>query len=112
MIAIYDKYFGKLKKLEQHIEDIKKGDIQILIVTYENREEHSNKNKKYYIKSNDILEHKPNAKVQEDIELEYDNIDDFCKEFDFKDENTRLIIHDIIDTTEAERAFWQQAEDI
>ena len=94
---IYNNIGGRLKKIEQFLSDKDKKNMDILFITYENREENSNNNKKYYIKSNDILHHKPNANTKNNIELIYDNLENFYKDFNIK---TRDNINTIIVTTD------------
>lgn len=104
----------RLNRIEQILNSKDKNNLlfKLLYIVYENRAEHSNKNKKYYIQTNDVLMYKPDADIKPDTELVYDNLDDFYKEFNlYPDKDIRLIIFNTIDTTETEKAFWNIAKE-
>lgn len=102
----------RLNKIEQILNDKDKQDKKILFITLENREEHSNDNKKYYIKGNCLKIIRPDADIEDNTELIYDNLDDFYKEFNINPKgNIHIIIMDVIDTTETEKAFWSDTTD-
>ena len=102
----------RLNKIEQILNDRDRQDLKLLYITLEKREEQSKDNKKYYVKTNNIKTIRPDADIKDNTELVYDNLDDFYKEFNIKPkDNINTIIMDVIDTSETEKAFWNNTED-